>query len=353
MRRPVYVVAALIAIAAACGGVAETGDVPMADDGGLDASLDQTVADRRAPDATSSDAGADAARDAPSDGATDALTDAGADADADAGEEEDPILVKFAVVGDYGNGSGREALVASLIMTWAPEFIVTTGDNDYGTTEHHYDEYVGQYYHSFIAPYAGAYGAGAVDNAFFPAIGNHDWNIDDGAAYFDFFELPGNERYFELDRGPVHFTFLDSDAREPDGTSAMSTQGQWAEASLVNSAAPFKLVVFHHPRYTSGGITAWMDWPFATWGANAVLTGHVHNYERLRVDGLHYFVNGQGGVSTSGFGTTLPQSQVRYNAKDGAQLVEVGMKHARFRYYNVDGTLLDDLTIDPAGEPIP
>ena len=31
------------------------------------------------------------------------------------------------------------------------------------------------------------------------------------------------------------------------------------------------------------------------WGANAVLSGFYHVYERLRVDELPYFVNGAGG----------------------------------------------------------
>jgi hypothetical protein len=346
---------ALLALAAACGGLATIDDAPP-DPGAPDAT-DATRATPDAPaqvDATvdASDAGSDA--DADADATLDASDDAADAADAtDAAvpDPPDPVLVRFAVVGDYGNGSGRELLVANLIATWAPEFIVTTGDNDY-SLPHDYDETVGKFYHSFIAPYGGAYGEGAAENAFFPAIGNHDWDGDNGASYFDFFTLPGNERYFELDKGPVHFVFLDSDkAREIDGTSPGSTQGLWAQAAIAASAAPFQFVVFHHPAHTSGDRTAEMDWPFKTWGADAVITGHVHNYERLRsaATGLQYFVNGQGGVTTHGFGPIHPSSQLRYNAKDGAQLVEVGMLHARFRYYDIDGTLRDDITLDPTG----
>lgn len=343
-------VAALSALGAACGGFEGAGTAE-AEAGARDAASDATVnGDGTMPADGASDAsdaseatdsaGADGARDAAADGAQ----DAGLDAEPDAAP--DPVLLRFAVVGDYGNGSNRELLVANLITTFAPDLVVTTGDNDYGTAAHAYDDTVGQFYHSFLAPYAGAYGAGAVDNAFFPAIGNHDWDVDDGVAYFDFFTLPGNERYFELDRGPAHFVFLDSDPREPDGTTPASTQGAWAQAALAASAAPFQFVIFHHPAYTSGGRTPGMDWPFAAWGASAVFTGHVHNYERLRSPaGLPYFVVGQGGVSTSGFGPIHPSSELRYNAKDGAQLVEVGMKHARLRYFDVDGTVQDDVTI--------
>jgi tartrate-resistant acid phosphatase type 5 len=358
--RPVHVTtAALIVLAAACGGLDAVGDREP-DSGASDASTDATVtADGTTslPE-TGADAGADARIDAADAGDAADAADAAdasdaADAEVEAGPP-DPVLVTFAVVGDYGNGSGREMLVANLIASWAPAFVVTTGDNDYATVTHAYDDDVGQFYHSFIAPYAGAYGAGAAENAFFPAIGNHDWDLDDGAAYLDFFELPGNERYFELDKGPVHFVFLDSDTREPDGTTPASTQGAWAQAAIAASAAPFQFVVFHHPAYTSGSRTPGMDWPFKAWGADTVFTGHVHNYERLRsAAGLQYFVNGQGGVTTHAFGAIHPSSELRYNAKDGAQLVEVGLTHARFRYYDVDGTLQDDVTLDPSGNRIP
>ena len=40
-----------------------------------------------------------------------------------------------------------------------------------------------------------------------------------------------------------------------------------------------------------------MQWPFAAWGADAVLSGHAHAYERIERDGIVYFVNGLGGRS--------------------------------------------------------
>src|SRR6478672_6937259 len=47
-----------------------------------------------------------------------------------------PAALRFAVVGDYGNDSPDEAAVAALIRGWKPDFIITTGDNNYpgGTT---------------------------------------------------------------------------------------------------------------------------------------------------------------------------------------------------------------------------
>ncbi|MBL8607699.1 MAG: metallophosphoesterase [Myxococcales bacterium] len=309
---------------------------------------DATVAEAAAaPEAAAPDASE--AGDA---SALDASAEAGdaSPPDADAGEPP----VRFAVIGDYGSGSGRELAVANMVLAWKPDFIVTTGDNNYGTAVDSYDPNVGQFYHEYIAPYAGAYGAGAAKNAFFPCIGNHDWDIGGGVPYFDFFELPGNERYFELVKGPAHFVFLDSDAREPDGNTSTSVQGQWAEAAIGAASEPFTFVVLHHPAYTSGSRTPVMDWPFKTWGADAVLTGHVHNYERLvSTDGLVYFVNGQGGRDTHAFGAVHPASKLRYNTLDGAQLVTVTRAKATFRYYAVDGSLIDEYAVDPTGASVP
>ena len=33
---------------------------------------------------------------------------------------------------------------------------------------------------------------------FFPSLGNHDWGTGNVNAYFDYFELPGNERYYDF-----------------------------------------------------------------------------------------------------------------------------------------------------------
>ncbi len=84
--------------------------------------------------------------------------------------------VRFAVIGDFGQAGQPEQDVANLVKSWDPDLIITVGDNNYpvgaATT---IDQNIGQYYHDFIYPYMGAYGAGATANRFFPSLGNHDW----------------------------------------------------------------------------------------------------------------------------------------------------------------------------------
>ena len=144
------------------------------------------------------------------------------------------LLARFAVIGDYGNDSADEARVARMVSGWNPDFIITTGDNNYpsGSAET-IDANIGRHYERFIGNYHGAYGPGAVVNRFWPSPGNHDW--DDGAlaAYIDYFTLPGNERYYDVTIGPVHLFALDSDPREPDGNTEDSLQARWLEADAV------------------------------------------------------------------------------------------------------------------------
>ena len=127
---------------------------------------------------------------------------------------------RFAVIGDYGSDSSDENRVANLVKGWSPDFVVTDGDNNYPHGEAStIDQNIGQYYHSFIGNYKGSYGAGSSTNRFWPALGNHDWDVGD-QPYLNYFTLPNNERYYDFTAGPVHFLALDSDRHEPDGVSS-------------------------------------------------------------------------------------------------------------------------------------
>src|SRR3990172_1293347 len=73
-----------------------------------------------------------------------------------------PSSVHFAVIGDYGSAGKAELDVANQVKSWNPDFIVTTGDNNYDSgSASTIDANIGQYYHDFIFPYTGSYGAGA------------------------------------------------------------------------------------------------------------------------------------------------------------------------------------------------
>ncbi len=259
-----------------------------------------------------------------------------------------PVPIHFAVIGDYGDGTRHEASVAKLVTGWNPDFILTVGDNNYPSgAAKTMDENVGQFYHAYIAPYLGSYGPGAASNRFFPTIGNHDLDADDGQTYLDYFTLPGNERYYDFTWGPVHFFAVNADSREPDGVSMNSVQAQWLQKGLAASKAPWQIVYFHQAPYSSGyhGSVTWMRWPFAQWGTDAVISGHDHIYERLSIDGIPYFIDGVGGGTVYDLGETLPESQTRFNGDSGAMLVTATPQQILFQFFTVAGEQVDSFTI--------
>ena len=258
---------------------------------------------------------------------------------------------RFAVIGDYGSGNQAERDVANLVKSWNPAFIITTGDNNYPAgSASTIDRNIGQYYHDFIDPYIGSYGAGATVNRFFPCLGNHDWgdsypNPTGVQPYLNYFTLPNNERYYEVVGGPVHFFAIDSDPNEPDGNTSSSVQAAWLRSRLASATEPWKLVYFHHPPYSSGavhGSIPWMQWPFPAWGASAILSGHDHEYERIVVSGFPYFVNGLGGESIYSFGAPVSGPRTR------SPPMYLTTDAITFEFINRAGALIDSYTLNTA-----
>jgi hypothetical protein len=272
----------------------------------------------------------------------------------------------FAVIGDYGFGDANEAAVAKLVASWQPAFIIATGDDYYssagGTGTARYDNSTGAYYCRWLKDVSTTgtncrIGKSTL-NAFFPALGNHDYSDATPAptTYLTYFKLPGagfvnssgNERYYDFVEGPVHFFVLNSNSEEPAGTSSTSAQAQWLKSQLAASTSKWNIIYDHHPPYSSDsvhGSTDALQWPFAAWGADAVLSGHAHTYERVMRNGIPYFVNGLGGAPRYDFKTPIPGSVVRYQSDWGAQRVTVTGTMLDFRFYTVTGALKDDFSL--------
>jgi len=256
--------------------------------------------------------------------------------------------LRFAVIGDYGNAGSGLAAVAELIKGWDVDLILTTGDNNYPLgSPNTIDENIGQYFHSFIYPYQGNYGDGAQENRFYPSMGNHDWMWQNGKPYLEYFELPGNERYYSFSEGFIDFFALSSDWAEPDGIIPTSPQGEWLQAELAASTADWQIVYFHHAPYSSGyhGPTKHMQWPFQVWGVDVVLSGHDHHYERLEIDGIPFFIQGLSGGAIYAIYDIYPGSQQRYNKMYGALLAVATPEQIWFGFYTVEGELVDEYTL--------
>jgi tartrate-resistant acid phosphatase type 5 len=261
-----------------------------------------------------------------------------------------PAGAHFAVIGDYGTDLWQEGQVAQMVRDWRPDYVVTVGDNNYPNGERStIDVNVGKYYSEFIGHYQGRYGKGSDVNRFWPAIGNHEYYGPEGLQpYLDYFpDLPGNHRYYEVRLDLVHLFVLNSDDHEPDGVLGGSVQAQWLRERIAASDACFKVVVFHHAPFSSGYFEVpELRWPFAEMGADVVLNGHEHYYERVVAGGLNYILNGLGGNDRYGFVHPIEGSVVRFNDDWGALLGFPSESGLRFEFHTIGGKLIDSVTID-------
>jgi predicted phosphodiesterase len=256
--------------------------------------------------------------------------------------------IKFAVIGDFGLAGKNVENVSKLIKSWKPDFIVTVGDNNYfeGAAST-IDKNIGQYFSDFIYPYKGKYGKGATKNNFWPVLGNHDWYTNP-KPYYDYFTTLNRKSYYSFSVEGNNFYMLNSNKTEPDGTTEDSNQADWLKKKMKKNKQGFNFVVFHHPPYTSEAehdSTKRMRWPFKDWGADVILSGHQHFYERLEVDGLTYFVNGIGGCSLYGIKKKNKHTVKVYEKNYGAQLVEIENNKAVISLYNIKNELIDKIEL--------
>lgn len=315
------------------------------------------------------------------------------DAQATAGTTAEVVATTeyvFAHIGDYGASAGsggydgtNAGKVADLVKSWSPQFIITTGDNSYDTDgsdmdsgENYYDVNVGQHYSDFIFPFgtgqSSTYTSTATENKFFPAVGNHDYISDSLSAFQGYFSLPGNERYYDFQKGGIHFFCLnsgiatDGDVVEPDVLSGSATQhradesimANWLEGKLAASKAHWKVVYFHHAPHSSDINAATnkgepsMRWPFHDWDVDVVISGHGHQYERLKDTAnlnFPYIVNGAGGAPLRGYHSnalaTGITSVLKYNTKHGAVKGTISGDTLKFEFIDYDGTVQDTITL--------
>jgi len=161
-----------------------------------------------------------------------------------------------------------------------------------------------------------------------PAPGNHEYYTPTAAPYFAYFGARAAHGYYSLELGSWHLISLDSDLA-PD---AQRQQMAWLRADLASHPARCTLAFWHHPLYSSGGHgsipkmhEAWRLLQDA--GAELVLSGHDHDYERFapqdadghldRARGMRQFVVGTGGAYPTPFLLTVRNSEMRDNGRTG------------------------------------
>jgi hypothetical protein len=103
----------------------------------------------------------------------------------------------------------------------------------------------------------------------------------------------------------------------------------------------------HQPPYSSSsdGSIDWAQWPYKEWGADLVIAGHSHVYERLLIDAFPYFVNGLGGGPIYAFDQPIFGSQVRFNDDYGAMLVQATPQKITLQFITRGFEVIDTYSI--------
>lgn len=248
---------------------------------------------------------------------------------------------RFIAFGDYGQGTPFQRqlgqVMASVYRKTPYDIALLLGDNIYpdGNIQKLAKT-------NFEDPYKPL-----IDNRvrFLAAIGDHDdhkGHVKDEMAYF---KMPG--KFYQVSYGPVDFFVLNTTffVRSPE-------QRAWIEQALAHSKARWKIVVAHHPLYSSGrngnteGLRAVLEPMLIKYKADMYLAGHDHDYERFQpVSGVNYIVSGGGGSYLYEFRKVQPHSLVRLKTHHFL-LFEVTDNHLWMKAINRFGDVIDCTRLD-------
>jgi predicted phosphodiesterase len=241
----------------------------------------------------------------------------------------------FVALGDFGSGDSNQAKVAKSIAEASPEWFLSLGDNVYSQAG--YQALVGDYYGQFLN-----------QSKFLPVTGNHDYR--EGIANYDsYFGTTKQTRYYKIAlTEDVEIFVLDSQAAM-DSARSMKKQKSWLSDQTRRSNAEFKIVVLHHPPFTSSvehGPNKKFQWDFEALGITAVISGHAHLYERLTVGNVIYLVSGAGGRYLHNCGKLVTDDAICIDGKFGALYFTESGDSLLGQYRSSAGKILDSFSLD-------
>jgi hypothetical protein len=233
----------------------------------------------------------------------------------------DAVLVGAGDIADCDNLASAEA--TAKLLDQIPGTVMAVGDLAYpnGTKEN-------------FACYDRTWGRAKTRTR--PSPGNHEFHSSGATPYFEYFgNVAGDpgDGYYSYELGAWHIIVLNSECTDVGGCAAGSREEKWLRADLAAHPALCTLAYWHKPLFSSGGAHG-NDLEVAPlWqalfdaGADVVINGHDHNYERFalqnpqgqpdRSHGIREFVVGTGGKNLRPFGPVKDNSEVRNNEAFG------------------------------------
>ena len=253
--------------------------------------------------------------------------------------------------GDIANCGNAGASATANLVEGIAGTVFTLGDNvqDNGTA----------------AEFSNCYGPtwGRFRSRTRPAVGNHEYRRPGAGPYFDYFGAaagPAGRGYYSYNVGAWHVVVLNSNCGEV-GCSASSAQNTWLRNDLAASSSRCTLAYMHHPRFSVGyfgnisSVRPLWDTLYAA-GAELVLSGHDHNYQRFRPmrpdgsrdtgRGIVQIVAGTGGYAHGPANRTNRNLVTKNITTFGVVRLTLNSASVSLRYLSTDGSYGDSATIN-------
>jgi len=119
----------------------------------------------------------------------------------------------------------------------------------------------------------------------------------------------------------------------------------------VKEDIKFKIIIFHHPIFDVGfhradekGLKPILLPLFQKYEVSAVFSGHDHNYQRFRHDGIYYVVTGGGGAHLYGKARSSAYLQ-KFKKAYHFCLLSPASDSLRVRVIDIHANVIDDFTI--------
>lgn len=249
----------------------------------------------------------------------------------------------FTVYGDNRTNVERHERIADAMVERRPDLVMNVGDVVTDGTNYE------QWGREFFEPAKRLF----KNTPFYISIGNHEYGRE-REWFHRFVSFPQPENYYSFDYGNAHFTVIDSQG----GGGRGSAQYEWLEEDLKSATATWKFVFFHHAPYCSCIHVA----PgrrvlcpiFEKYHVDIVFNGHSHIYERTHpltkdtldmTQGVIYVTTGGGGAGLHKLNEKRSYWTAELAGKYHYCLVKIAEKNLQMMVYDIDGKLLDFLTI--------
>jgi hypothetical protein len=258
------------------------------------------------------------------------------------------------VSGDEETAHIVDSLLTSNNAAKVQSAVVTIGDNAYPSGSSGVEN-------DFPRCFSPSWGSARIMNVIHPSPGNHDYDSGSAEPYFSYFGKragPPGKGYYSYDFGGWHVISLNSELYFEHGTVAEARQQEdWLRKDLAANRALCTLAYFHRPFFSSGnyGSSRQMQplWRILyEGGADLILNGHEHHYERFlsqtpagvadSAHGVAQIIAGTGGGDLRGVRSQLAgNSTYQIHGHYGVLKLTLGDGEYRHAFLDTDGRVWD------------